>query len=53
MKNVKMRAICSILITVILYIIGYSLIGVSDVCIALAYVGAIVGGGCFWIGSKQ
>ncbi len=57
MKNIKLRALISILITIITFITGYflldSMIAIGDVCIALIYVGAIMAGGCFWIGSKR
>ncbi len=52
MKSIKKRALFSIIIAVILWFIGYNLIGTTDTGIALAYIGAIIGGGCFWIGSR-
>ena len=57
MKNTKVRAMVSILITIITFFVGYvvinSMIAIGDICIALIYVGAIIAGGCFWIGSKR
>ena len=57
MKNSKVRAIVSVLVAFITFIIGYivlnSLIAIGDICMGLIYVGAIIAGGCFWIGSKQ
>ena len=57
MKNIKVRAIVSVLIAIITFIVGYivlnSMIAIGDICIALIYVGAIIAGGCFWIGSKR
>ena len=52
MKNMKIRAIITVLITVVLWLIGDNLVGATNDSVALAYVGAIIGGGCFWIGSK-
>lgn len=52
MKSIKVRAIIAILITVVFYFIGDNLVGATNDSIALAYVGAIIGGGCFWIGSR-
>ncbi|MBQ8504199.1 MAG: hypothetical protein IJ491_07970 [Clostridia bacterium] len=52
MKDIKIRGICSILIAVVLWFIGDALVGATNESIALAYVGAIIGGGCFWIGSR-
>ena len=52
MKDIKIRAIVSILITVIIWLIGYFMVGTTDDSIALAYVAAVIGGGCFWIGSR-
>ncbi len=52
MKNIKIRAIITVLITIVLWFIGDNLVGATNDSIALAYVGAIIGGGCFWIGSK-
>ncbi|MBR5305388.1 MAG: hypothetical protein IKU47_00510 [Oscillospiraceae bacterium] len=52
MKDIKTRAIITILITFVLWLIGYSLVGTTHECIALAYVASIIGGGCFWIGSR-
>ena len=57
MKNIKVRAIVSVLVTIITFIIGCivlnSMIAIGDICMGLIYVGAIIAGGCFWIGSKQ
>ena len=57
MKKIKLRALISILTTIITFITGYflldSMIAIGDICIALIYVGAIIAGGCFWIGSKR
>ena len=53
MKSIKTRAIFTVLITVVLWLIGYNLVGTTNESIALAYLSAIIGGGCFWIGSKQ
>ena len=52
MKSVKIRAIIAILIIVVLWFIGDNLVGTTNDSIAIAYVGAIIGGGCFWIGSR-
>lgn len=52
MKDIKKRIFFSILITVVLWFIGDNLVGFTNEGIALAYVGAIIGGGCFWIGSR-
>ena len=52
MKNIKIRAIITILIIVVLWLIGYNLVGTTHDSVALAYVGAVIGGGCFWIGSR-
>ena len=52
MKNIFLRVIIAILIIVILFFIGNYLIGSNETSCALSYVGAIVGGGSFWIGSR-
>ena len=56
MIKTKIRAIVSILITVITFLVGYivlnSMIAIGDICMGLIYVSAIIAGGCFWIGSK-
>ena len=57
MKNTKVRAIVSVLVAIITFIVGYivlnSMIAIGDICMGVIYVGAIIAGGCFWIGSKQ
>ena len=57
MKNIKLRILISVLITIISFWGGYflldSMIAIGDICIALIYVGAIIAGGSFWIGSKR
>ena len=52
MKNIKIRAIVTILIIIVLWFIGDYFIAYTNDGVALAYVGAIIGGGCFWIGSR-
>ena len=52
MKNILLRAIISIFIFAVLWWIGdYYVVATND-GYAVAYVGAIIGGGCFWIGSR-
>lgn len=57
MKNIKLRILISILIIIISFWGGYflldSMIAIGDICIALIYVGAIIAGGSFWIGSNR
>lgn len=56
MHNVIARVILSIVVMCLIWIVGYlvinHMIAIENVSIALIYVGGVIGGGCFWIGSR-
>lgn len=50
MENIKIRAIISIAIILVIWLIGDSFVYSPDG--GAFYIAAIIGGGCFWIGSR-
>lgn len=56
MHNMIARAVLSIVVMFLIWIVGYlvihHMIAIEDISIALIYVGGVIGGGCFWIGSR-
>lgn len=56
MHNMIARAVLSIVVMFLIWIVGYlvihHMIAIEDVSNALIYVGGVIGGGCFWIGSR-
>lgn len=56
MKNMIIRAVISAAAAILVYLIGYygigSVIATDDISIGLIFIGAVLAGGCVWIGSR-
>ena len=56
MKNMVIRAVISAAAAILVYLIGYygigSVIATDDISIGLIFIGAVLAGGCVWIGSR-
>ncbi len=51
MNDIKIRAIISFVLAVVIFFVG-GFIASNDTSVGLAFLAAIIGGGCFWIGSR-
>ncbi len=51
MNDIKKRGIISIVLAVVIFFVG-AFIASNDISVGLAFLAAIIGGGCFWMGSR-